>query len=180
MPDLPVSRTESAAIANDEERHFLVASDGRADIAAGRTVTPQAIDGWIETVGTACPRPLPQSTGAMPAGPTMFGTMAAREVRISDRAARDLARVWYWRCAAASEERARLTLKTVSQAIKNLPFTPLASPVRLDTGARERTADGHTIVYDVEAGSAPSPSAGHVNVLGIVGPFLDEDFGALP
>ena len=99
----------------------------------------------------------------------------AREVRISDRAARDLVRIWQWWSAAASEERARLSLRAISQAIKNLPFTPLASPMRPDTGARDRAVDRHVIVYDVEAGEGPGPSAGHVNVLGIVGPFLDED-----
>jgi plasmid stabilization system protein ParE len=99
----------------------------------------------------------------------------AREVRISDRTARDLARIWQWWCVTASEERARLSLQAISLAIKNLPFTPLASPVRPDSGARERAVDHHTIVYDVEAGTAPGPSAGHVNVLGIVGPFRDED-----
>lgn len=99
----------------------------------------------------------------------------ARQTRISYRAARDLARIWQWWCLTASEERARLSLKAISLAIKNLPFTPLASPMRPDSGARERAVDHHTIVYDVEAGEGPGPSAGHVNVLGIVGPFLDED-----
>jgi plasmid stabilization system protein ParE len=99
----------------------------------------------------------------------------AREVRISDRASRDLARIWQWGRVAGSEEHARLTLKTISRAIKNLPFTPLASPMRPDTGARERAVDHHVIVYDVEAGGGLGPSAGHVNVLGIVGPFLDEE-----
>ena len=98
-----------------------------------------------------------------------------REIRISDRAARDLARVWHWWRATASEDRARAALKTISLAIKNLPFTPLASPLCPETGARERTVDHHTIVYDVEAGVGFGPSAGHVNVLGIVGPFLAED-----
>jgi len=99
----------------------------------------------------------------------------AREVRISDRAARDLARIWHWWRVAASEERARLAVKAISLALKNLPFTPLASPMRPDTGARQRVVDRHMIVYDVEAGAGLGPSAGHVNVLGIVGPFLDED-----
>jgi plasmid stabilization system protein ParE len=98
-----------------------------------------------------------------------------REVRISDRAARDLARVWQWWRVTASEERARVALKSISLAIKNLPFTPLASPPRPETGARERTVDHHTIVYDVEAGENLGPSAGHVNVLGIVGPFLTDE-----
>jgi plasmid stabilization system protein ParE len=99
----------------------------------------------------------------------------AREVRISDRAARDLARIWQWWRAAASEEYARLSLKAISRALKNLPFTPLASPTCPDTGARQRVVDRHMIVYDVEPGEGPGPSAGHVNVLGIVGPFPDDD-----
>ena len=105
----------------------------------------------------------------------MPGMATPREVRISERAARDLARIWQWWRMAGSEERALLTLKTISRAIKNLPFTPLGSPIRPDTGARERAVDHHLIVYDVEAGEGPGPSAGHVNVLGIVGPFPDED-----
>jgi hypothetical protein len=67
-----------------------------------------------------------------------------------------------------------LSLGTINLAIKNLPFTPLGSPLQPDTGTLERAVDRHTIVYDVEAGAAPGPSAGHVNVLGIIGPFLDE------
>jgi len=105
----------------------------------------------------------------------MLNLTMPREVRISDQAARDLAGVWQWWRATASEERARGALKAISLAIKNIPFTPLASPLRPDTGARERTVDHHTIVYDVEVGGNLGPSAGHVNVLGIVGPFLDEE-----
>jgi plasmid stabilization system protein ParE len=108
----------------------------------------------------------------------MLNVAMAREVRISDRAARDLARIRQWWRATASEERALLSLRTISLAIKNLPFTPLGSPLQPDTGARERVADHHTIVYDVEAGGAPGPSAGHVNVLCIDGPFLDDDPGS--
>jgi predicted transcriptional regulator len=62
MPDLPVSEIESAATTKDEDRRFRIVADGRADIAAGRVVTPQTIDDWIETVGTAQERPVPQST----------------------------------------------------------------------------------------------------------------------
>jgi plasmid stabilization system protein ParE len=108
----------------------------------------------------------------------MVDVVVAREVRISDQAARDLARIWQWWCMTASEERARLSLSAISMAIKNLPFTPLGSPVQPDTGARERAVDHHTIVYDVEASEAPRPSAGHVNVLCILGPFQDEDLAA--
>ena len=99
----------------------------------------------------------------------------SRDVRISDRAARDLACVWRWWRVTASDDRAHAALKAMSLAIKNLPFTPLASPLRPETGARERSVDHHTIVYDVEAGTNVGPSAGHVNVLGIVGPFLPEE-----
>jgi plasmid stabilization system protein ParE len=105
----------------------------------------------------------------------MMNPTIAREVRISNQAARDLAGVLQWSRATASEERARGTLKTISLAIKNLSFTPLASPLRPETGARERMVGHHTIVYDVEAGGNLGPSAGHVNVLGIVGPFLGEE-----
>jgi plasmid stabilization system protein ParE len=105
----------------------------------------------------------------------MLSMATPRDIRISDRTARDLARIWHWWRATASEERARLSLKTISLAIKNLPFTPLGSPVRPDTGARERAVDGHMIVYDVEKGQCPGPSAGHVNVLCIVGPFMADD-----
>jgi plasmid stabilization system protein ParE len=105
----------------------------------------------------------------------MLNMTMPREVRISDHAARDLARIWQWWRVTASEERAQAAIKAISQAIKNLPFTPLASPLRPETGARERMIDHHTIVYDVEAGGNLGPSAGHVNVLGIVGPSLAED-----
>lgn len=98
-----------------------------------------------------------------------------RELRISDHAARDLARVWHWWRATASDDRACAALKSLSLAIRNLPFTPLASPPCPMTGARQRTVDHHTILYDVEAGENPGPSAGHVNVLCIVGPSPADD-----
>jgi plasmid stabilization system protein ParE len=98
----------------------------------------------------------------------------AREVRISDRAARDLANVWQWWRASESQDRARAGLKAIGLAIRNLPFTPLASPLLPDTGARERRVGHHTIVYDVEVGGNLGPSAGHVNVLVIVGPLLGD------
>lgn len=43
-----------------EERARAVA-EGRADIRAGRFVTPEEIDAWIDTVGTPNERPVPQS-----------------------------------------------------------------------------------------------------------------------
>jgi hypothetical protein len=64
MPDIPVSQIEDAAAAKGDEAHFRLVADGRADIAAGRILTPQSIDDWIATVGTAYQRPLPQSTAA--------------------------------------------------------------------------------------------------------------------
>jgi predicted transcriptional regulator len=62
MPDLPVSQIECAAPVEDERAYFQAVADGRADVAAGRVLTPQGIDDWIETVGTAYERPVPQST----------------------------------------------------------------------------------------------------------------------
>jgi predicted transcriptional regulator len=62
MPDLPVSSIENAAATKDEDRRFRIVADGRADIAAGRVLTPRSTDHWIETVGTAHERPIPQST----------------------------------------------------------------------------------------------------------------------
>jgi plasmid stabilization system protein ParE len=95
-----------------------------------------------------------------------------REIRITDQAMRDLALLAQWHAAIGSAERARSLLKTLSLAIKNVAFTPLASPVRAETGARERTVAGHTIVYDVETGRNLGPSAGHVTILHISGATL--------
>jgi predicted transcriptional regulator len=64
MPDLPGSQIEYATPVEDERAYFQAVADGRADVAAGRVLTPQSIDDWIETVGTAYERPLPQSTAA--------------------------------------------------------------------------------------------------------------------
>lgn len=61
MPDLPVSPLESAAATRYEDRLLHIISGGRADIAAGRILTPQRIDDWIETIGTAYETPVPQS-----------------------------------------------------------------------------------------------------------------------
>jgi predicted transcriptional regulator len=61
MPDLPVSQIESAEATKDNDGRFRIVAEGRADIAAGRMLTPQSIDDWIETIGTAYERPLPQS-----------------------------------------------------------------------------------------------------------------------
>jgi predicted transcriptional regulator len=64
MPDLPISEIEYAAPMKDERARFQAVADGRADIAAGRILTPQSIDDWIETVGTAYEISLPQSATA--------------------------------------------------------------------------------------------------------------------
>jgi predicted transcriptional regulator len=61
MPDVPVSKMESAAAAH-EDRRLRAVEDGRADIAAGRVLTPERIDDWIATLGTGYEKPLPQST----------------------------------------------------------------------------------------------------------------------
>ena len=62
MPDLPISQIELAVPMKDEGARFQAIAEGRADVAAGRVLAPQSIDDWIETVGTAYERPLPQST----------------------------------------------------------------------------------------------------------------------
>ena len=60
MPDVPVSQMDSATAAREDKRLRAVA-DGRADIAAGRILTPERIDDWIATLGTVYEKPLPQS-----------------------------------------------------------------------------------------------------------------------
>ena len=62
MPDVPVSEMESAA-ADRKDRRLMAVEDGRADIAAGRVLTPERIDDWIATLGTGYEKPFPQSTG---------------------------------------------------------------------------------------------------------------------
>jgi predicted transcriptional regulator len=61
MPDLPISQIEYAAPMKDKAARFHAVAEGRADIAAGRLLTPESIDDWIETIGTAYERPLLQS-----------------------------------------------------------------------------------------------------------------------
>jgi predicted transcriptional regulator len=60
MPDVPVGQVDSAAALKD--RHLKAVEDGRADIAAGRVLTPERIDDWIATLGTGYEKPFPQST----------------------------------------------------------------------------------------------------------------------
>jgi plasmid stabilization system protein ParE len=95
--------------------------------------------------------------------------MPRREVRISTRAARDLENIWQWHCDAGSREAAHRLIKSLALAIRNLPFTPLGSPVNPDTGARERAVGSHVIAYDVEPVDGVGPRAGNVNVLAIFG-----------
>jgi predicted transcriptional regulator len=64
MPDLPISEIEYAAPMKDDGARFQAIVDGRADIAAGRVLTPQNIDDWIETVGTAYEISLLRSSAA--------------------------------------------------------------------------------------------------------------------
>ncbi len=59
MPDVPVSQMDSAAARRD--RCLRAVADGRADIAAGRVLTPERIDDWIATLGTGDEEPFPQS-----------------------------------------------------------------------------------------------------------------------
>jgi predicted transcriptional regulator len=60
MPDVPVSQMDSAVARDD--RRLRAVEHGRADIAAGRILTPERIDDWIAAVGTGYEKPLPQST----------------------------------------------------------------------------------------------------------------------
>ena len=59
MPDVLVSQMDNAAAALGDRRLRAVAH-GRADIAAGRILTPEHIDDWIATLGTGYEIPLPQ------------------------------------------------------------------------------------------------------------------------
>ena len=93
-----------------------------------------------------------------------------RELRISDRAARDLATIWGWYRANASQEQAYHAVRSLVGAIKNLPFTPLASLPDPATGGRARAVGCHIIVYDVESIAGVGPRAGHVNLLAILPP----------
>jgi hypothetical protein len=61
MPDAPVSQQDSAP-ATHENGRLRAVEEGRADIAAGRVLTPEHIDDWIATLGTRYEMPLPQST----------------------------------------------------------------------------------------------------------------------
>jgi len=60
MPDVPFSQMDSTATARGKTRLRTVAH-GRADIAAGRILTPEHIDDWIATLGTRYEMPPPQS-----------------------------------------------------------------------------------------------------------------------
>jgi len=88
-----------------------------------------------------------------------------REVRITDRAMQDIALIAEWQAAIGPVEALRRLLASLSTGIKNLAFTPLASPLRPEIGARARTVAGHTIVYDVESADGVGPCAGDVTVL---------------
>ena len=65
MPDVSVSQMDSAVTVKD--MRLKVVEDGRADIAAGRVLTPEHLDDWIAALGTGYEMPLPQSApGLMP------------------------------------------------------------------------------------------------------------------
>ncbi len=95
--------------------------------------------------------------------------MAAREVRVSDRAARDLENIRRRYLDAGLQDNAHNVLKSLDFAIRNLPFTPLGSPLNPETGLRERIVGGYVIAYDVEEIQGIGPRAGNVNVLAIIG-----------
>ena len=85
---------------------------------------------------------------------------------------RDLALIAQDHSTVGPAERVRGLMSTLSLAIRNLAFTPLASPLGAKSGARERTVAGHTIVYDVEPGRNLGPSAGHITVLHVASATL--------
>ena len=61
MPDVPVSQKDITPTAH-ENGGLTAVQAGRADIAAGRVLTPEHIDDWIATLGTRYEMPPPQST----------------------------------------------------------------------------------------------------------------------
>jgi predicted transcriptional regulator len=65
MPDGAISQRESTLEAPGDRRSQAV-DDGRADIAARRILTPERIDEWIATLGTAYETPVPQSSRPPP------------------------------------------------------------------------------------------------------------------
>jgi predicted transcriptional regulator len=60
MPDVPVSQKDIRPAAHENGRLTAVEA-GRADIAAGRVLTPEHIDDWIARLGTRDEMPPPQS-----------------------------------------------------------------------------------------------------------------------
>ncbi len=95
--------------------------------------------------------------------------MPAREVRVGDRAAHDLENIRRRYHDAGYQDAAHNILKSLDFAIRNLPFTPLGSPLNPETGARERIVGDYVIAYEVEEIQGVGPRAGDVNVLAILG-----------
>jgi len=61
----PVQRASGHGGATEKVRasdeHARAIAQGRADVRAGRFVTPEEIDSWIDSVGTPDECPVPQS-----------------------------------------------------------------------------------------------------------------------
>ena len=61
MPDRRSSQLEDASAVERADGRIQAIAQGRADIASGRYLMPQNIDEWVEWLGTAYERPVPQS-----------------------------------------------------------------------------------------------------------------------
>ncbi len=66
MSDHEAGLVEDAPVAGHDGQapavRLLAVAQGRADLRAGRLISPEEIDDWIETVGTPFARPVPQFT----------------------------------------------------------------------------------------------------------------------
>ncbi len=93
-----------------------------------------------------------------------------RQIRMSDRAARDLARIQAWHTQRGAGAAARERLQTIIQAIRDLAEQPVTWPRWQIPSMRYRVVQGHMIVYQVQNDTDDNASAGAVDILFIYGP----------
>lgn len=93
--------------------------------------------------------------------------MRAYRLTVADQARREVSQARTWLTQSGSGVRGRARYAALVRAIQDLRTAPTRWPTGDIDGVRERSIEGHRILYRVDE------TARHVTVLRVFGPFQD-------
>ncbi|MFL5198485.1 MAG: type II toxin-antitoxin system RelE/ParE family toxin [Microvirga sp.] len=97
----------------------------------------------------------------------------ARQVIISQNAARDMRSVREWLKQPGAGPKATRRLAQIRSAIRTLRHSPMQWPAGAHAAAREFTVAGYRVIYAVKPDTGENATAGDVEVLRVFGPYQD-------